>query len=264
MTNQFECRPERHSQGLKRLCGIVGSALLLSAAALAPAVNAAEDRWSFGIGTGLSSLSLDGDVGFATPSGGVIGDFDLDNGDTADMFESAFGAGGFANKGRWTIHAKFATLTLEDDNRDFDAKWDRTFGEFAVEYMLGKAGNHAFGVIAGVNYTKHEWDFKNKETREKLSPDDDWTDAMIGVTHRLPLGKEWSWSNRIDYAGGDSEGTFNATTSLNWKPFTHWIFNVGLGYRDVEFGDEGDIDDNDFYYYDTDETTISLGFLYVW
>jgi len=242
-------------------------ALLTTAAAsvlLALPASAAENSWSFGIGTGLSSLSLDGEVGFATGAGGVIGDFDLDNSDTADMFKSAFGFGGFANKGRYTIHAKFATLTLEDDNRDFDVKWDRYFGEFALEYTFTQVGKNAFGVIGGVNYTKHDWDFKNKVSNEKVSPDDDWTDVILGVTHRLAINKEWSWANRIDYGVGDSEGTLNASTGLNWKPFESWVFNLGLNYRDVEYGDKGDIDKNDFYYYNTDETAINLGFLYVW
>jgi len=249
-----------------KFCTVAGSLFLASVwgLLLAQSASAAEDRWSFGIGTGISTLDLDGDVGFATGSGGFIGDFDIDNGDSADMLKSAFGGGGFANKGRWTIHGLFSTLTLEDDNQDYDVEWDQTFGELAVEYMLGNVGNHAFGVIAGVNYTKHEWKFTDQATRERIKPDEDWTDAMIGVTHRVPFGGTWAWANRIDYAGGDSEGVFNVTTGVNWNPYTHWVFNLGLGYRDVEYGEKGDVNDNDFYYYDTKETTINLGFLYIW
>ena len=242
-------------------------ALLTSTAVgllLALPASAAEDSWTFGIGTGLSSLSLDGEIGFATGAGGVIGDFDLDNSDTADMFESAFGFGGFANKGRYTIHFKYATLTLEDDNRDFDVEWDRYAGELALEYTLTQVGKNTFGVLGGVNYTKHDWDIKEKVTQARVKPDDDWTDAVLGVTHRLAINDTWAWTNRVDYGFGDSEGTLNASTGLNWKPFESWMFNFGVGYRDVEFGDKGDVDDNDFYYYDTDETTINLGFLYVW
>lgn len=241
--------------------------LLTSAAAgilLALPASAAEDSWTFGIGTGLSSLNLDGEIGFATESGGVVGDFDLDNSDTADMFESAFGFGGFANKGRYTVHFKYATLTLEDDNSDFDVEWDRYFGEVALEYTFAQAGKNSFGVLGGVNYTKHEWKFKEKATQQSVKPDDDWTDAVVGVTHRLAINKEWAWANRLDYGFGDSEGTVNASTSLNWKPFESWVFNFGINYRDVEYGDTDDINDSDFYYYDTDETAINLGFLYVW
>jgi len=244
-------------------CGLVLSAAAANLLA-AQSANAAENSWSFGIGTGISSLALDGDVGFATESGGVVGDFDLDNGDTGDMVDSAFGFFGFANNGPWTIHYKFSTLTLEDDNRDYDAEWDRNFGELALEYTFARAGNHAFGVLGGINYTEHEWEFQDKATREKLKPDDDWTDAVVGLTHRVPIAENWAWSSRLDYGFGDSEGAFNATTGVSWKPLDHWLFSLGLGYRDIEFGDEDDINDNDFYYYDTEETTINLGFLYVW
>lgn len=53
-------------------------------------------------------------------------------------------------------------------------------------------------------------------------------------------------------------------TSINWQPFEHWVFNASLRYEDVEYGEEDDIGKNDFYYYDVDETTIGLGFVYVW
>jgi hypothetical protein len=249
-----------------RLRAIAGSALLLSAAGIMqlPAAQAAENEWTFGIGTGLSSLNLDGDVGFATEDGGIIADLDLDNGDTADMFESAFGFAGFANKGRWTIHFGYATLTLEDDDSDLDAEWDRAEGNLAVEYAFAQAGKHTFGVLGGVRMYDHDWKFRIKSTGERISPDDDWTDGVIGLTHRLPFGKNWSWGSRVEYMAGDSEGGYTVQTGVNWQPFEHWVFNGSLRYQDLEYGDEGDIDKNDFYYYDVEETTIGLGFMYVW
>ena len=63
---------------------------------------------------------------------------------------------------------------------------------------------------------------------------------------------------------GDSEGGYTVQTGVNWQPWTHWVFALSLSFQDLEYGDEDDIDDNDFYYYDTDETTIGLGFMYVW
>ena len=251
----------KNSKGLASL----GSALALTVASLSvvPAANAAKDEWTFGIGTGLASLALDGDVGFATENGGVIEDMDLDNGDTADMFESAFGFGGFANKGRWTIHFGYATLTLEDDNSNFDAEWDRVEGNLAVEYMFYKAGNHQFGVLAGVRLYDHEWEFQDKVTREKLEPEDDWTDGVFGLTHRVPFAGNWAWTNRVEYMAGDSEGGFTVQTGLNWQPFENWVFNGGFRYQDLEYGEDDDINDNDFYYYDVEESTISLGFLYL-
>ena len=236
----------------------------LAAMCAAPLSQAAQDEWSFGIGTGLRSLALDGDVGFATGAGGVIEDMDLDNGDTADMFESAFGFASFANKGPWTIRLSYATLTLEDDNSNFDAEWDKAHGELSVEYTFANTGSHRFGVIGGVSYTDHEWEFQDKVTREKLEPEDDWTDGLIGLTHNMPFNQHWSWSNRVDYNFGDSEGGYMVSTAVNWKPGDNWVFNFGLSYEDVEYGDDGDINDNDFYYYDVEETTIGVGFMYTW
>ncbi len=240
------------------------AALAVAGFALVPAGQAAEDKWTFGIGTGLSLLDLDGDVGFTTADGGAIFELDLDNSDTADMFESAFGFGGFANKGRWTIHFGYATLTLEDSDADLDADWDRVEANLAVEYAFYQAGNHTFGVLGGVRMYDHEWEFQNKITDVKTEPEDDWTDGVIGLTHRVPFAGEWAWANRVEYMGGDSEGGYTVMTGVNWQPFESWIFNGSLRYQDLEFGEEDDINDNDFYYYDVDEFTIGLGFMYTW
>jgi len=246
--------------------GPVAAVLALSAATLsfAPASYADSDDWRFGIGTGLSSLALDGDVGFTGENGGVIADVDLDNGDTADMFESAFGFGGFANKGPWTFKFGYSTLTLEDSDSDLDAEWDKAQAHLEVEYTFATTGNHRWGVLGGVHYTDHEWELQDKTTGFKAEPEDDWTDAVVGLTHSVPIADRWSWSNRMDYGFGDSEGVFSVKTAVNWQPYEHWIFNGSLAYYDIEYGDEGDINDSDFYYYDVEETVIGLGFVYTW
>ena len=231
----------------------------------APSALAAEDRWSFGIGTGLASLNLDGDIGFPgiQEGRGAVLDLDLDNSDTADLFDSAFGFASFANKGPLTIHFSYATLTLSDNNPDFRLDWDRTEAELAVEYTFSRVGNHAFGGIAGVRYLEHEWELKERSTGNKFEPDDDWTDAILGVTHKMPINDQWSWSNRADYGVGDSEGTWNLKTTVNWKPLDNWVFNGSLRYAIIEYNEEDDIFDGD-YYYEADEFTIGVGFAYVW
>ena len=245
---------------------VTGAGVLLSTGGLmlAPATQAAENEWNFGIGTGISLLDLDGDVGFTTSDGGAIFPIDLDNGDTADMFESAFGFGGFANKGRWTIHFGYGTLTLEDSDADLDAEWDRVEANLAVEYAIHQVGNHTFGVLAGVRMYDHEWEFTNKITDEKQEPEDDWVDGVFGLTHRMNFAGNWAWTNRADFMYGDSEGGWTLQTGLNWQPYEHWVFTGGVRYQELEYGEQEDINDNDFYYYEVDETTIQLGFVYVW
>jgi hypothetical protein len=252
--------------GLKRDFRSAATLLALGAILTTYAQGAAAqqaDEWRFGIGTGLGLLDLDGDVGFATEGGGFVGDLDLDNGDTGDMVESAFGFASFANKGRWTINLSYKTLTLEDDDSGVDAEWDRVEANLNVEYAFAQTGNHTWGVFAGARYFDHEWDF-DLDTGESADAEDDWTDAVVGLTHRVPFAEKWAWSNEVDYMFGDSEGGYTAQTGINWQPWTNWVFNLSLRYQSLEYGDEDDIDDDDFYYYDVDEITTGLGFMYVW
>ena len=93
--------------------------------------------------------------------------------------------------------------------------------------------------------------------------------ALIAVAERyreqlllFPLAALFSLACLLGW--NFSEGGFYASTGVNWKPGDNWVFNFSLAYEDVEYGDEGDINDNDFYYYDVEETTIGVGFMYTW
>ncbi|MBW2670765.1 MAG: hypothetical protein JRD87_12960, partial [Deltaproteobacteria bacterium] len=52
--------------------------------------------WSFGIGTGIFLLNVEGDMGLDTASGPVELDVDLDPSDIMDVAETMFGFGGYA------------------------------------------------------------------------------------------------------------------------------------------------------------------------
>ncbi len=222
------------------------------------------DEWKFGIGTGFSSFSLDGDLGFATSLGGVIQDIDLSNSETSDLVQSGFGLAGFARNEQWTILWSAGQQTLEDQDSGLKAKWDRTQAEIAAVYKIGEMGANSFGVLFGARYTRHDWDIKTRGLVTVNSPDEDWTDAILGVTHQLRFAEGWSWNNRADYGFGGSEGTTFASTNLTWQPFVHWAFNVSAQYLDTKFGDKSDINKSDFYYYDVKQPQFGIGFAYVW
>lgn len=233
--------------------------------ALMASTGAFASDWKYGIGTGLQSFSLDGDLGFATPLGGFIADIDLDNGDTSDLMDSAFGGAGFATNGTWTFQLAAGTVSLEDNDADLRAKWDRTNVEFSAVYNFAETGNHRWGVLGGVRYTKHEWEISSRNGAfADVKPDDDWTDFIIGLTHAVPFAEKWSWTNRIDAGFGDTEEAYQFVTAINWQPYENWVFNLNGKYVSTEFGDKSDINKNDFYYYDVDEPSIGLGFMYVW
>ena len=242
------------------------AALALALASVASTAALAQDSdWKFGIGTGFSSFGLDGDVGFATPVGGFVREIDLDNGETSDMIDSAIGANAFATNGKWIFNLSFATVTLEDNDADLRAKWDRSMGELSAIYNFAQAGNNTFGILAGVRMTKHEWELSSRTGAfPDVDPNDDWTDGIVGLSHMLQISDSWSWRTRVDAGFGDSEEAYYAVTGIYWQPLEHWLFNVNAKYIATEFGNEDDINDSDFYYYDVDETALGLGFTYVW
>jgi hypothetical protein len=221
----------------------------------------AQDEWKFGIGTGFSSLALDGDIGFASGGGGVLFKVDLDNSDTSDLFKSGFGAAGFAAKGKWRINYSAGRLTLEDDDGGLDAEWDRDQVEVTGVYSFAKTGSHAWGALFGVRYIGHEWQFTT--ALESVEMDDSWTDGLVGITHAFPFTEKLTWANRLDAGFGGSEGTTQFITGLNWMVARHWVLNFNIRATAIEFGDEDDIDDSDFYLYDVDETAVGIGFMYM-
>ncbi len=238
------------------------SILLLIATAAVAQGAAADEGWRYGIGTGISSFKLDGDIGFPSDDGGVIIDGKLDNSDTRDLIDSAFGLEAFAQKDRWRFGVRAVTMTLEDGTKGYKAEWDRTEGALWLDYNFATTGYHRWGALLGARYNKHEWTFKTPTERSK--PDDDWTDVMVGLTHSVPFSEKWFWTNRVDYGFGGSEGTWHAATAINWMPFDHWIFNVSADYLSTEFGEKKDINKSDFYYYDVDQTTFGIGVVFTW
>jgi hypothetical protein len=72
------------------------------------------------------------------------------------------------------------------------------------------------------------------------------------------------WRNRIDAGFGDTEEAYLASTALVWHPLDHWQFNLNARYMSTDFGDDKDINDQDFYRYDVDETSFGIGGMFVW
>jgi hypothetical protein len=244
------------------ICGVLLSVSILTSSS---AHADTSGDWKFGIGTGLASFSLDGDLGFATPLGGFVADVDLDNSDTADLLESGFGVQGFATNGTWTFLLLYGTNTLEDQTSEIRAEWDRTSGELSAIYNFAQTGDHRWGVLAGVRYTDHEWEISSRQGAfTDVEPEDDWTDYIVGLTHQVPFSDRWSWRSRFDAGFGDSEEAYLASTGVFWQPNDNWLFNANLKYTSVEFGDRDDITHPDFYFYDVEEPSIGLGLMFTW
>jgi hypothetical protein len=260
----------------------VSSAVMLAAAltiALAP--NAvAQDEWKFGIGTGFFGLNVDGDAGFSTlrdfgpvPAGTpVLLDASLDSDEVRELMESAFGLGGFAAKGKWMIHFSGGQLELEDDLRGTtrtgapvaaSATFTASGAEVTAAYRFAMTGKHAWSVLGGARFIKHEYDLGLTIGGTTLSRDIDqnWTDVLVGITHGTRIADKWTWGNELNGGFGGSEGTYFFKTSFNWQVAKSWALGFYGQITSIEFEND-DPGDPDYYLYDADEFGLGFNVLY--
>ena len=230
----------------------------------------ASAEWNYGIGTGLQRMNAKGDQGLNTQiAGPVTYDVDLDPDDFSDYTKSAFGFGGYATDKTWMIQYSFVNLELEGEESagTTSAKigFEITGGEVTVGYPVYRSPSLRLGVLGGVRYTKHELsaEINNGFSQINRSTDNDWTDALIGLTVGVPFAEKWAWNTRLDAGFGGSEGTYTGATNVTWKFHKNWSASLNAKYQSIEFenGSEGD---SDWYLYDTDEFGWGASFLYHW
>lgn len=232
------------------------------------------EGWSFGIGTGISALDASGDGGFNTKLLGPV-DFDasLNPDEVSDYMESAFGFGGFAKKGDLTIKYSAGKLKLGGDvsaaqggnTGVLDLGFTTIGASVLADYAFSKSGKNTFGVIGGIRYTYQEYEAKLKVNGVKVfdgSVDDSWVDFVVGMSHSYAISQTLSWSSQIDYGVGGSEGTTHFSTALNKVYGTSWLVSAFLDLKDIEY-EKGDRGDDDWFYYEADETIVGVNFMYL-
>ena len=243
-----------------RVCNV----LLFVTFAAAAAVQAQnrQDGWNFGIGTQLSGVDLNGDIGFPTGDGGTIVDVNLDNSEFRDLVQSGIGLGGFASKGRWTIGYGAGLVTLEDMDDAFEATWDRLQVEVAGTYRFAQFGQrNSLSALFGVRFLQHEWEIEGEAA--VIEVDESWTDGVVGLVHTFQISRAWNLRSQVDASFGGSNGTYGFSTALSWRVFPRWVLSLNGRFAAIDFGDEDDLADTDFYLYDVDETSAGLGFTFL-
>ncbi|MBW2174276.1 MAG: hypothetical protein JRF64_06480 [Deltaproteobacteria bacterium] len=241
--------------------------------------------WSFGIGTGLFRLNVDGDMGFDIEYdniGPVEFDVDLDPDDVDDVMETAFGFGGYATDGKWMIQYSYGMLELEDDSSvvlpsdaplhpgatvSSELGFDMTGGEITVGYPIYEDTTLIVRLHAGVRYTDHELDHDVRidggAPVQSKDIDEDWTDALVGISAGVPFAEKWTWNNKFNAGFGGSEGTYFAQTGITWRFLKHWSASLYGKYTAVEY-ENGSRGDSDWYLYDVDEFGLGIGVLFNW
>ncbi len=228
----------------KRFTSIVVASLLVSFA------NA---EWRYGVGTGVGLTSYDGDLKSA------LGKLDVDY-DRSD-FEGGFGAAGFATDDTWVINLSGGSVEYESKDTLKGAtvrstnNFQRTAAALAVGYVAYSEGSITVTPFTGLNYTKHEWEFKS--SLGKVDFDDNWTDAILGLLVDYKINDKWVWHNSAEYTFGDSEGCYSLKTGVTWDFAEHWSTGAYVAFDHDEF------ESNDFDY-DVDNTSFILSLIYIW
>ena len=232
------------------------------------------EGWSFGIGTGISVLDVSGDGGFNTQLlGPVEFDLSLNPSEVNDYMESAFGLGGFAKNGDLTIKYSVGKLELEGDastvdngnTNVVDLNFTTVGVEVLVDYVFSQSGNNTWGAIGGLRYIDQEYDAQLTVNGTEVfdgSVDDSWVDLVVGVRYSYAFSPTLSWSSQLDYSVGGSEGGAHVSTSLNKVLGSGWLVSGFVDFKTVEF-EEGNRGDDDWYYYEADETKAGVSLLYL-
>ncbi|KRP35126.1 MAG: hypothetical protein ABS34_11645, partial [Opitutaceae bacterium BACL24 MAG-120322-bin51] len=208
----------------KQLTAIAAASLLASIA------NA---EWNYGIGSGIAASSYDGSL--KNSDFGIDGDVEYDQ----DDFESGIGAAAFATDGTWVFNLRGSAVEYESKDTAGGApfrttnNFERTFAEFTVGYVAYQEDAITLTPYIGINYTKHEWEFKGGGL--KINLEDNWTDAVFGLKFDYKINDEWTWNNSANYSAGDSEGCFGVKTGASWKFAEHWVAGAYVGYESDEF-----------------------------
>jgi hypothetical protein len=195
--------------------------------------------------------------------------------------ETAFGFGGYATDGKWMIQYSFGMMELEDDPSvvlpsdaplypgatvSSELGFDSTGAELTVGYPIYECTSLIVRLHAGARYTEHELDadvFLDGTPVLSRDIDEDWTDALFGISAGVPFAEKWMWNNKFNVGFGGSEGTYFAQTGITWRFLEHWSTSLYGKYTAVEF-ENGSKGDSDWYLYDVDEFGLGLSVLFNW
>lgn len=116
-----------------------------------------------------------------------------------------------------------------------------------------------------MRYIKHDYESSvtNVGTTIDRDFDHDWADLLLGATLTIIITKQLTLNNQINFGYGGSDGTFMGATGVSWR--FHKNFSTGLTAKvmSVEFENDSK-GDSDWYLYDVDESSLTLGVLFHW
>jgi hypothetical protein len=248
-------------------------AVLLAAAALPAAGQAADDRWRISVMPYLWFPTIDGTLRFRFPAGNPTVDVKANPGDYLDELELALLLAVEARKGRWLLFSDVTYMKLSDTGSsvravDFNVgpgpvnpvsttlnsgtQTDvyTTIWTVAAGYNLVQDPKLSLDLFGGGRYlrlkAKTNWQLTATVTGPgpgqvfpasgSVEEKGDIWDAIIGVKGRVKLGDgKWYVPYYLDAGTGGSEYTWQAQTGIGYA--FKWG-DLVLGYRYVAWGQD--------------------------
>jgi hypothetical protein len=216
-----------------RLTTLVLSVVMLGATPVMAASNAEWNR-SVAFYLWLADTELD-----AKMDGGSVGGGTIEFEDLLDKTE--FGYAILAEvgpaEGRWSVFADLSYFELADrvalDGINIKIDVEATVLDLAGVYSpAATEGN--FGFYAGIRYLSIDTGLRISlpdGSKENISPDDSYTDALIGARYRTDLTDKWSLKIRGDASTGDTEYTYQIEGLFGYRIGKKENMQLLFGYR---------------------------------
>ncbi len=247
--------------------------LLISISLVPLASTAYSQDWAFGVGSGLGALDVDGDAGFGSASGPIEFDASMNPSDFRRVTSSAVGIGGFATKENLAISYSISRMKLEDDlsvdlngnTGVLDFGFNVRLAEFLLNHTVYRSGKSSWSLVDGLRYTHQEYKSGLVINGMRIfegSVNDYWLDGIVGVGHTYSISPRLTWSTQLDYGFGGSDRTTRFKTGFSRVIGSRWIFGGGLDFKNIKY-EENDRDDLDWFYYDVEETSVTVNFIYL-
>jgi hypothetical protein len=221
---------------------ILVTALCMGGLASPQASAANGEDWEWVVAPYLWAVSFDTDLERTQPpEGGISSDSNFD--DVLDKLDGVFEVHLEGQQEQWGMFADFTYLGLSDasDRPRFhtESDLDARLFEFAGVWSPEAGRYQGWEVFAGLRYI----DVDLTVNFDPVNPffnttsfdnSESFNDFMLGARYTWALADNWGVTLRGDGSFGDTEGTWNASGTVNYRlPYGALLF--GYRYLSVEF-----------------------------
>lgn len=105
-----------------------------------------------------------------------------------------------------------------------------------ADALIGYELDNEFGIYAGARYYDQDITIIPSTIPTTISLGDDWTDFILGVRARFPIGEKWSFGGKLDGAvAGDSDSAWYLQAVFMRHFGENMHLDLGWRYYDVDY-----------------------------